>query len=343
MLSLSALLVCASLAPATPGIAPEVVATKYKVYRQWDFTLPRERWVAIGEGMQFSGLGPQTFVTRLDGSALLVDTDGDGETDVRVESADTKEGKTPLVVLRAPGEGPRRAIRLTDNKGWHFAPAGAVVAKWRGVTFKVIDQNCDGRFDGIGEDALVVGRGGSACYLSDVVQVGGELYRLQVTQDGSELSFSPYEGESGTLDVHAGYRTEAKLERFVVKDETGRFSFDLGKATDGMRVPAGEYRLADAVVVLGKGSVAVGRGKLEPITVAADQRAVLRWGGPLDVTFDYAREGSQLQFDPLRVWYHGQAGELYSGWNPRGTSPKIVIKEKETGDVLVDAVFPGSC
>jgi len=342
MLSISLCLLCASIATPTPESAPEVVATKYKVYRTWDFTLPKERWLPVGDGLPFAGLGDTAFKAALDGTSLLLDSDGDGETDLSIALEDTKDGKTPLVVLHAGDSGGRRAVRLSDRGGWHYAPAGAVVAKWRDTQFKVIDQNGDGRFDGIGEDALVVGRGESASYLSEVTNVAGELFRLEVAEDGSQLSFTPFEGESGVLDMHGGYKTEAKLERVVVRDTGGRYSFDLGKATAGLRVPAGEYRLEDAVVVLGRGSVDIKRGKLGRIDVAADAIVQLDWGGPLEASFDYVRRDGELRFSPLAVWYHGQAGELYSGWNPRGTSPKFVVKSKETGEVLVDAVFPGS-
>ena len=123
--------------------------------------------------------------------------------------------------------------------GGLLGPAGAVVGEFNGVLFKVIDQDCDGRFDGIGKDALVVGRGESAAYLSEVVTVGDEMFRLEVAEDGSELRFSPFEGESGVLDVHDGYQTDGKPQRFVVRDLSGHYSFDLGKASDGLRVPAG--------------------------------------------------------------------------------------------------------
>lgn len=343
MLSIALCLACAPLAAGTSEVVPEVVTAKYKVYRSFDFALPQEHWAPVGEGLRFVGFGDQPFRAGLDGTALLLDTDGDGETDLRIAAEDTQEGKTPLVVFHAPGSDLRRAVRVSDRGGWHFAPAGAVVASWRGTNIKVIDQNCDGRFDGIGQDALVVGRGESACYLSEVINVAGDLYRLEVAEDGSELRFSPFDGESGVLDVHAGYKTEAKLGRVVVRDTQGRYSFDLGKATEGLRVPSADYRLEGAVVVLGKGSVEIQRGKLGAIHVGTDERAELDWGGPLEVTFDYARVDGELRFDPLAVWYHGRAGEQYTGWNPRGSSPKFVVKDKQTGDVLVDAVFPGSC
>ncbi|MCA8979059.1 MAG: hypothetical protein H6831_14145 [Planctomycetes bacterium] len=355
MLYLSFCLVCTSIATGTPesapptvdaavaGPTPEAVAGRYKVYRNWEFTLPQERWTPVGEGLAFEGFGSGSFRAALDGTALLLDTDGDGETDLRIAAEDTKDGKTPLVVFHDADSDLRRAVRVGDRGGWHYAPAGAVTASWHGTTVKVIDQNGDGRFDGIGEDALVVGRGESACYLSEAINVAGDLFRLEVAADGSELRFSPYDGEVGVLDVHGGYKTEAKLGRVVVRDTKGRYSFDLGKATEGLRVPAADYRLEDAVVVLGKGSVEVQRGKLPAMHVAKDARYELDWGGPLEATFDYARVDGQLRFDPLAVWYTGRGGERYTGWNPRGSSPKFVVKDKQTGDVLVDAVFPGSC
>ena len=69
----------------------------------------------------------------------------------------------------------------------------------------------------------------------------------------------------------------------------------------------------------------------------------LEWGAPMRATFAYARSGSELVLKPDDVQYFGAAGEQWVGWQPIGKSPKFSIKEKDTGDVLVDVVFPGSC
>ena len=84
------------------------------------------------------------------------------------------------------------------------------------------------------------------------------------------------------------------------------------------------------------------------IAVASNDQPLLatskvRWGSPMRATFDYDRSGGELTFEPNRVHYLGAGGEEWVGWNPIGKSPTFQVKEKETGEVLVDVVFPGSC
>ena len=57
--------------------------------------------------------------------------------------------------------------------------------------------------------------------------------------------------------------------------------------------------------------------------------------------FTYQRSGDQVVIAPSDVRYYGRAGEVYSNFMPLGSSPEFVVKDKKTGEVLVNAVFPG--
>ena len=79
------------------------------------------------------------------------------------------------------------------------------------------------------------------------------------------------------------------------------------------------------------------------IKVKKEEATALQWGAPIKTSFVYDRKGSELVLDPEKVKYTGAAGERCVGWDPVGKSPTFHIKDAETGKVLVDAVFPGSC
>ena len=67
------------------------------------------------------------------------------------------------------------------------------------------------------------------------------------------------------------------------------------------------------------------------------------WGAPLKASFEIGSQNGALMLDPAKVRYVGVGGEVWTGWNPIGKSPNFTVKDKQTGDVLVDVVFPGSC
>ena len=71
--------------------------------------------------------------------------------------------------------------------------------------------------------------------------------------------------------------------------------------------------------------------------------ATLAWGGPVEAEFAYKREGGSVTVGPRDIWYYGRSGEEYSNFMPLGSSPSFVIKDKKTGEVLVNAKFPGNC
>ena len=333
--------------PATAGDAELLtsgeIELSFKAHRNWTVLLPSERFTKVGTEFPFAHAGGTGFAAELRGSSLAVDTDGDGQSDIELLSADADASQGKVVTVTFRTEDVTRSVRLIHDGAWKFAPASSVSGKIGDTKIQLIDQNNNGRYDDFGADAMIVGRGKVASYLSNVINVGGELYSLDIDANGSSLSYEPFAGEAGTLDFVSGYETDAKLSAVVVKHASGSYSFNLAKSKKGMKVPTGHYTLESGKVVLGKGDVVIESGRSMPIQVEADQTAVYKWGGPLDAEFAYARAGGQLQFNPNEVWYYGGGGERYVGWNPRGKSPEFVIKEKETGEVLVNATFPGSC
>lgn len=334
-LTLGALLTLTPLAPA--GEESGHVELAYRTYRTWKLELPAEGFTKVSREL------PGGFAVKLDGVKLLVDADGDGSLERTVEGKVDDRGVRTAVLVCRRGEERPTGFRLRDQgDGWRFAPAGAAVGKLGETKLQLIDQDNDGSFDGYGTDAMIVGTGARAQFLSEVVNVGGVLYSIDVASDGTTLEYAPFEGETGVLDFATKLDADAKLLTAVVKSADGRRSFDLAAAPTGLVVPAGEYLIHGGKFGLGKALVEVQPGGAKPLSVAAEGTCTLDWGGPVRAEFAFQRKGGEIAFHPDYVWYYGAAGEQYVGWDPIGKSPEFTVKQKGSGAELAKAVFAGS-
>ena len=330
--------------PAEPK--SETVTLELRTFRRFKIKLPNEVWRSVGDGIPVAHANGERFAVEVDGTALLVDTDGDGETDTRVQRL--SEGQVAPLVVKLRGkhrDGSELAysVRLTQGAGgWVYAPAGAVRGKVGETRIQVVDRNGNGRYDDVGEDAVVIGRGEHACYLSKTVHVAGALRALTVSADGSSLTLSEFEGETGTLDMSSEFDSEARLQTAVLTSKDGAHSFDAARMDGSTRVPAGEYVLRDGMLVLGDGSLRLRGDAARTITVPADGAVVHEWGGPVRAEFDYTLSGGEIGFDPSNVRYFGRGGEEYDDLMPIGASPEFVVRTRETSQEILRVAFPGS-
>ena len=315
-----------------------VVPLSYRAQRKWKIRLPALVWKAVGTGFKLATTHGSDFVAKLDGVRLLVDVDGDGKTDVKAE------GETAYLILRGKSKDGKPlpyAVRLSNHQGWSFAPGGFLLGKINGTQIRIIDQNNDGRFGEVGVDAMLLGRGKIATFLSKVVNVGGELFEIAVADDGSQLLAKPYVGPSGTVNLACS--TNGKVLAAIIKSGDSQYSFDLAKTKDGMKVPAGSYDLVWGQIGLGESRVEMQKGRSQPILVAKDGEKTLSFGGPIKAEFAYQRSDSKVHLRPDKVWYYGKGGELYTKWLPIGASPKFSISDLKSGKELARAFFPGTC
>ncbi|MFG0317903.1 MAG: hypothetical protein ACF8XB_11565 [Planctomycetota bacterium JB042] len=191
------MVLAALFALAGVGEAPaqERIELKPRSYRQFDLTLPAERFLPVGDGIPVPHAGGDRFAARLDGTALLLDADGDGTAETRVageETAGVRTAFTRLTGTSPDGNPLRYAIRLRDaGAGWEWAASGAVTGKIGTTRISILDQNGNGRFSDVGEDAMIVGKSAVASFLSDVVSIGGVLHRLKVDRDGAAMEVTP--------------------------------------------------------------------------------------------------------------------------------------------------------
>lgn len=351
--SLIALLALPVVALANEGTALDV-PLEDKPSRTFAWQLPAETWSPVSGSFPIAHSGGSGFAVERAGDALLVDCDGDGTAERRIEGRENPDTKVThaFVVLegeRVDGAALRYGIRLKrQSKGWQWSTATAAVGKVQGEDGKstkiaVIDQDGDGVYGEIGQDALALGSAKVCTFLSESVHVGDQLYRLSVAADGTSLTLAPFDGPTGTLDARAELETDGKLLSTIVRSLDGKHSFDLARKREGITVPAGTYSMYRGSLGLGGSVVTIEPGRMKPITVKAGAEQVVTWGGPALAEFDFHREGGKLEIRPDEVWYYGAAGEEYSDWDPVGKSPEFTVKERKAGTELAKALFPGSC
>jgi hypothetical protein len=322
---------------ARPG-ADDRATLSYQAQENWSIILPRETWHAADP---YCGIAhandEQGFATEQTGvMALEIDTNGDGKLDDKVKGA---RGYAKLRGKTEAGDAFTYAVRFKfEGKAFKWAPSGAMVGKLKGQVFKVIDQDGDGTYDDYGIDAMVIGSTDAASFLSKVVNVGGELFELEINADGSQVTTKPYQGESGILDLASGFTSNGTLVAAVVA--SGDLSFNVADAALGMRVPAGSYELASGFVEKAGETVWSRRGKSTSIDVKAGETRRLEWGGPIVAEFDYKVSGETITVQP-DVKFYGAFGEEYFQFWPEAKSPKILVTDKATGKLVASGRFGG--
>ncbi len=340
------LLLTALLAPAPVA---EHASLDVKAYRTWKIELPADPFQKVSGAIPIPHAGGAGFVVEPRGQGLAIDTDGDGEVDRELngrKDPDTQVRHARVVLTGKATDGGelRYPVRLKDEgAGWVWAAGGALVGDVGGVGLQIIDLDGNGSFHDVGRDAVVVGGTGVAQFLGETIAVGDGLLRVTVEDGDRGLTIEPFDGATGTLDIASEFGGKGVMLAAVVQSVDGRQSFELGAHDGKVTVPAGSYRLVTAALGLGDARVDVDPARMKAVQVSGDATAKLGWGAPIRATFDYERDGGELTFDPRQVSYIGAGGERWIGWNPIGKSPKFQVKEKDTGDVLVDVVFPGSC
>lgn len=324
---------------------------RYRSYRTWKINLPAEKWFQVNDGIRIKHAGGDRFAAKLDGERLQFDTDGDGKIDRTIKALVDRDTNvsTSRVILTGQdknGQALKYAVRLRkDARGWEWAPGGAMVGSLQTengpIPVRIVDQNGNGRFDDIGQDAMTIGKSDDATFLSQTVLLGKELREFAVADAG--FTTKPFKGETAKLDVTTSFDSKAVLLTTIVQSKDGKNSFNLASAKGAATVPAGTYNVVSGLVGLGKQRVIIANGRMKPITVAKGEAEAINWGGPVKSEFRYVRAGGQVQFSPDTVWFYGNAGEEYKGWVPCGKSPEFTVKDKETGNVIEVAILPGSC
>ena len=315
-----------------------IVELTYKTYRDWDLVLPKESFARVSGDFRFPESSSSVFKTRLDGAALRVDKDGNGKMEAVIEGKEglvTLRGKTPT------GDKFLYALRFRKtNSGWIYAASGAALGMIDGQKVRIIDQNNNGRYDDYGADAMVIGQGRHATFLSRVINVRGKLYSIDVSTGGQSLTFEPYSGARGTLDMTTRFATKGKLLSAIVRSTDGTHSFNM--VGGPIEIPAGHYELYQGKIGVGRNLVTFSKGGVAPIKVEPGAKRSVAFGEPVNIKFNYVRQPGRVIMAPQLVSYVGCAGEVYDSWTPFGGSPQFDVRDTKTGNQIALAIFGGT-
>ncbi len=329
-------------ADAVVPTIPVKVDLVAKTFRTFDVLLPAPQFQPVGSGFNVPHEGGDRFDVKVEGDRLRVDLDGDHATESLVEG---ESGFVTLTGKSTTGHPIAYSVRLVHppGEGWNYSCGSAMVGEVAGTRVQVFDQNLNGRFDDVGVDAIVVGKSQVASFLSKAVSIGNSLYGIEVASDGSSLSYAPFAGEAGELDLVTRFECKAELAAAVVTSADGRFSFDVAASKSALRVPVGEYTIHSGQLALGESRASMRTGRAHPIGVRKDETTTVEWGGPATAEFACERKGDTLNFSPWDIWYYGRLGEEYFNFLPLGKSPEFSIKNRLTKELILYAKFPGNC
>jgi len=328
------LLVCGA-ALAWSGTAsvqePEEQASlSFRPVEDWNTLLPDEKWHPIHGMIPIAHDGEEGFFVNSEEFCLGVDTDGNGSFDQEVKG---QGGFLTLKGRDAAGEKLEYAVRIRSyGSGWEFASSGMVRGKVRGVSVSILDQNNNGRWNDVGVDAMFLGDAEAASFLSEVVNLKGELYEMEVTADGHSAVTRPYTGERATLNLAASFDAEGELVTAVMRSSDKRYSFDFAGKKSGLDVPAGAYVLEHAYGRKGAETVRGRAGRMKAVHLDPGENHVLEWGAPVSCEFTYAENAADEITVQIPTFY-GAAGEEWYEFQPDAKSPKIHVLDEKGKEV----------
>ena len=347
------LIVTALFLPAPVPTAPTLCVTDAlttRAVRTWSIELPADPFHRVSGSIPIPHDNGAGFTLTASGNGFEIDTDGDGQSDRTVEGREHPETKVRQARLTLTGERDGVAfsypVRLEfRGDGWAWASSSVMQGMIGKTAVQLIDVDGNGVFTDVGRDAITVGGSDIAQFLGETLVVDGDLHSVafDATDDGLTVLSNAFEGEVGTLDLRSEFGGKGVMLGAVVQSVDRKHSFELAYAKSGAKVPVGRYRLVSAKLGLGEARATVNPGMMRSMKVKAGETTALRWGSPIKASFTYSNDGSEVMLDPEKVRYVGAAGERWIGWNPVGKSPTFHVKDANTGKVLIDAVFPGSC
>lgn len=264
--------------------------------------------------------------------AIEVDGNHDGKMDERVKT----DGATSLVTLvYADGTVAPYNVRFQKGRGtWSWQRSGYWQASINKVPVSVIDNNNNGRYDENAEDAIIVGASTFATPLSDVVNIGGTLYRIKIVETGKTVWVKEYEGETGKLDARSGHKSLGGLGSAVF--QKGQTWIDVASAKDkAVVVPVGKYDFFGGEVhaVSGGQAAMMRKGNMASVEVKKDETTKLAWGMALKIDFDFTVANKKVEVTVASCHVYGtNLGEEYYNFVPPAFTPVVTVWNSQTGE-----------
>ncbi|MEM9802127.1 MAG: hypothetical protein AAGA20_17515 [Planctomycetota bacterium] len=329
-------LATAAAIPTEEGGPWTTESLKHRAIEDFDFALGRTVWRNLDSEIELFGVAfPVDFLGPMH---LEIDSNGDETPDEDVKGAfgfvdlkgETDDGEVFHYGVRFKNEGDRK---------WSWAAAGAMVGKVNGTVISVIDADANGSYDDYGVDGLVIGSHRGAGYVSRIVNIDGELFEFDISEDGTEVKTRPWTGETGTLQLDKPEKIKAEVANAIFRLKKD-VSFELANVKGALTVPVGEYEFAAALLERRAESARVRGGRREPVEVAAGAEVTFEWGGPLtaEAPTPTIRGGKATLSPSLKIF--GDGGEEYYDFQPTKVVPSFEIKDAETGKRLEKGRFP---
>jgi hypothetical protein len=239
---------------------------------------------------------------------------------------------------RTDGNAFTYAIRIVCvSNQYQFASCGVMTGSAHGEQITLIDQDNDGNFAEVGVDAIVIGKGDAASFLSNVVSLGGKLYNLKVVDAGEAIELTPWQGDTGRLNLRKGFKG-GKLTAAVVKLQGADVWFEVGNENEGLEVPVGTYEIVAGLAQQGQDRAKLRQGKMPPLVVTTGESTKAELGSPVMAELSFTRNGPDVTVQPS-VQFFGRNGEEWHTMLPELKSPKLTFHDKETGKLLASARF----
>ncbi len=319
-----------------------------------------------GSSASFHSLEQGPLLKRSSSSVLEVDfdRDGTGEAEIKltgkrtVVECDIVDGGAPRKWAFAMATGQQQDkyqglqvnLQPDDTQmSMYYVSAASMVGTLAEQRLRVIDDNADGIYGspprqlgyvGLSQghyqpdmDSVVFGTSKRALPWSEIMQLGGNWYRLEPVNSGVRLSVTPMDVETGTLKLDfKGPRPSWLIVRGEVALENCFFDL-LANGKDAIEVPQGSYSLYVGQISKGKKQQAMKAlilpGESTPSwDVEVGAETVVKLGAPFGFSFETQKAADEITVVGASVTIVGSAGERYDRtWNCAPRPAASVRKE----------------
>ncbi|MFC1582736.1 hypothetical protein ACFL4W_04280 [Planctomycetota bacterium] len=199
-------------------------------------------------------------------------------------------------------------------------------------TIAFYDNDCDGKYS---VDTDSIQNSASLVYapISDLLATTKGVHKIdELSEDGTQLSLSPYEGETGKLSFSFTSPERGVELHVAFKGLNTGITGAVKAGTKPLVVPKDDYTILYGLVY-SNGTKRVVAGltpnDMEAFTVDAGKTASIQLGGKLSLTFAPEVKGGKLNISPSSIKVLGESGELYTGFEYTSPPPrKSEIREE---------------
>lgn len=195
-----------------------------------------------------------------------------------------------------------------------------------GQDVRLYDDNTDG-FYTMAADAIQVGNGPVFAPISELVAAGSSVYKIEeIARDGSTISYSKHDGETGQVSVR---HLAAGLTAHIAFGSGGaKLNFVSNCKGKPLTVVPGKYALLYGIAsdFKGKPMAGVVAGNFEGLKAASGRTEKQTLGAPFNIEFTVEVQGRKISISPSSIRLFGKAGEEYVSFNFRSAPTITVLK-----------------